>query len=143
MAVIVENKIEEAWIAILEAETYVAAQSIPVRKFRDNSTAKNPPLIVVNVEPALNELGNISGELWTCAVNLISVTFTADDKDQANLDNLYQACLDVAKNTTMAALTAETSDLVFFASVLEQGEEEYGSDYQVRAVKLTNHIQTT
>jgi len=141
MALEIENKIETAWVALLEANTYIATNSIPVRRFRDCTNDKTDEMVVVRVHPVRNEFA--TGNLWGSEVEIMAVTFMANDRGQISLERIYSECIGVAKNSTIQQLTIAGSITFNGKTILENGAQLFDEEgiYQNYTVNIQCHVQ--
>jgi hypothetical protein len=143
MSINIKNLVETAWITTLEANTYISTNSIPVRKFFDNSENATPPLVMVHVEPAQNTFDD-RGPLYNCKINIAALTYQSDDEDQTDLDTLYNEILDVVHNTSLTTLATNDGGVLTWHGVDEDEpniEELDGDGYQAAIAAATCHIQ--
>jgi len=143
MAIDIEDKIESAWIAIIEANTYISDNSIPVRRYHDNTEDINSDIaVIVNVNPVTQQFP--SSTLWESSVELMAVTYLIDDKDQGKLKLLYKQVLEIATNTTMSELTV-AGDITFNGTTqLDPNEKMYDEEgrFQTIITNIKCHVQT-
>jgi len=142
MALDIENKIETAWVTLLEANAYIIANSIPVRRFNDNSEETTDSMVVVRVNPVAEEFANST--LWDSNVEIMAATFIADDLDQSKLEPIYKECLAIAKDSTTAALTTAGSITFNGTTMIEPGAQLFDDKdrYQSYIINIQCHVQT-
>jgi hypothetical protein len=141
MALDIEKKIETAWIALLEANTYVITNAIPVRSFRDNS--KNMTGYIIEVHANLVRQEFPKSTLWESVVDIMGVTYQADDRDQGIVEDLYQECLYVMKNTTISELST-AGDITFNGiTMLDPGDQLFDENgrFQSYMLNVQCHVQ--
>lgn len=109
----IEEMLEDAYIAILEANTYVVANSIPVRRWRDADNDKVYPVIVVHADNVSTDpaFGNIF--LATPALVTVSaMTLKRVDTDSADINTLRNEIRGTLSSSTIVDdLNAEVSGL--------------------------------
>ena len=147
MALNIRKKAQDVWKAILEANTYISAGSIPVVEFWDNtqSRAKQQVLIHADQEQNLNLAALSRGPLWQLDINMSAITYISEDKDRALLNALYQEILEEARDTTIAELNTGAAGAITFVGVtmvgLGEQEVEVGGSWQRLTVIVECHIQ--
>jgi len=141
MAIDIETKIETAWITLLQANTYIITNAIPVRSFRDNSNNMTGYIIEVHANLVRQEFPKST--LWESVVDIMGVTYQADDKNQGIVEALYQECLDVMKNSTMSELTT-AGDITFNGiTMLDPGDQLFDENgrFQNYMLNVQCHVQ--
>jgi len=94
MATSEERTLENAIITALDLLTYIAANSIPVRNWDDQGTARALPCVAVRVAPRSRVAPNAPFYKFTCDV--IVERHRGDDPNQAVSDSIYNEVADWA-----------------------------------------------
>ena len=141
MALKIESKIESAWISVLEANPYIISNSIPVRKWRDNSKQKAGECVVVHVNLVNNLFGNTRSSLWSSDVEIIVITHNNDDKDGEILQAIYEEMLSEVTDVEMSTLTT-SGGIDFKGVVVNAGGEANDEIYQRMIINCTCHVQS-
>ena len=139
----IENKIEEAWLKVIECNKYITDNSIQVSAYRDNSKEKKGSQVIVRALPVVNQFGNQFSPLWTTTVQFGVFTYTPDDSDRIIIERLYQEVLGIVQDTTLLRLTGSVTGLTFNGKQIEeQGEDDPDEEgYQSLTINCINYIQ--
>ena len=140
MSTNIEDKVETAWIAAVDALT-----SYPVYKWEDVSHQRPQSCIVVQVMPAKNE--NSSGGIPNSPMHSVDVEITAvslivKDKDKSILKTIFQSISEAVRNNTKATMTAYASGLNFSGWIELDGDNGKDSDCHFMTKKIECHVET-
>ena len=134
----ISERIETGIMAELNKNAYIIANSIPVRRYRDNTLEISPPEIVVfsRIPNTDNDRGQ---GVWESATEIICYTYTPDDKQMVTLRAIVEAAWDTITQTSLAQFTV-SGQITFNGIVMDQGhDEEYNDkDQYVRLQLLVN-----
>lgn len=109
-----EREIEKKLISLLEADAYVAANSIKVARFGEinDITELTHPVITTEVQSRVN----ISGPLWNVDMVLDVLDRIAGDPDGTKADALYEVISDcVAAVKAAPSLLSDTAEAQRYA----------------------------
>lgn len=98
----VERTLENALIALIEAITYVSANSIPVKNWDDQSAERVLPCVTVRVMPRHRISPN--NPYYRLGVEIVCYRARTKDANQATNDALYDALVDWFYPLTAATL---------------------------------------
>jgi len=133
-----ENTLEIGYKSLIEALTYITANSIPVEQHEDNSKDLVLPMVAVRCMPlsriAPNAPYYISGCEFTC------VTYIADDKDRSVLKDIYNDIFNFAISLTSGELSTETGLTIDGLVVSESGDEERDDNNQILTIKINTYL---
>ena len=96
-----ERVLEDALIVAIEALTYINANSIPVRNWDDQATARALPCVTVRVSPRERVAPNAS--FYRLPVEVVCHRQRGDDPNQAVLDLIYNEVADWANGIDAVA----------------------------------------
>ena len=104
MAVVIEQLLEEALQDLVQAETYISTNSIPVVRLRDRDTDRKDQHVIVHAENLERIAPNFN--LYQCACKVGALSPVKEDLDGSRLDDVYQASYGVAHDMTPTTLQA-------------------------------------
>ena len=138
---IIESSLETGIASLVGALTYVTANSIPVRKFSDNSQMEGVKIIMVHAPPAERLMPNY--DFYKTDIEIVCATHIPNDKNRAILNALYQACLGLVNGSGFKTALASASSVTINGVVPIIGKEETQDNYQYLAVIATVHLTKT
>ena len=126
----IEEMLEDAYIALLEANTYITANSIPVRRWRDADNDKVYPVIVVHADNvSTNPIFNNTFLATPALVSVSCMTAKRVDTDGADVNTLRNEIRGTLSSATIVdELNAESPQLlvydngVFWGSASQDGD---------------------
>ena len=121
-----ERDLEAAFIAILRADTVVAAITTSFRKWADESQKRTDLQAMIKAEKPQEHLTGGDGKvwLWKCRVEADPLSYIPDDNTLADLDALYSAVFNATQGITAATLQAAMSGYTVFCLIEDTGERK-------------------
>ena len=126
----IEEMLEDAYIALLEANAYITANSIPVRRWRDADNDKVYPVIVVHADNVSTDpIFNNTFLATPALVSVSCMTAKRVDTDGADVNTLRNEIRGTLSSATIVdELNAESPQLlvydngVFWGSASQDGD---------------------
>lgn len=145
MSTNVDDKIMTAWIAALSANTYIAANSIPVYSWEDVSHVRPQDCIVVQVLPAKNE--NSSGgipnsPMFVSDVEITSSNLITKDKNKAKQKLYFQAICETVRGNSKSNMTTYAGGLNFSGWIEKDGDQGRDGSCFYKTLKIECHVET-
>ena len=139
----IERALEDAWKDFLSLNANINNEPISIRNWRDNSQELEQKLVIVHAKPAKNEIQGTP--LYSVEIELVCMTYTADDTDCADVTDIYQSIFSVVRDTTVDNLTNHISSDIRVLGIEHIDGEDIGGEnnYQSMTIKTNIHIQTT
>ena len=132
-----ESKIETAFLQTLAVNTDFG--SVPIRAWMDGANGKVYPIVLVNVEPCINESYDATrqGDIYRTSVDIAAMTYNVDDRSKSALYNLVGNIRDSLNSSSLlSTLASKTSNITFLGAIVTNTQAQYDS-------KNTNIIMLT
>jgi len=120
-----ERTLEDALEAEVEALTYIAANSVPVLNWDDQSADRVLPCVTVRVQPRQRIAPN--ADYYILLVEVVAYRHRGDDANQTVQDAIYDDLATWAQALTAAGLSVD-------GIVNGAGIDETNEDYHYRGV---------
>lgn len=140
MSTNIEDKVETAWIAAVDALT-----SYPVYKWEDVSHQRPQSCVVVQVMPFKNEnssAGIPDSPMFVGTVEITAASLIVKDKDKAILKTIFQSISEAVRNNTKATMTTFANGLNFSGWTMQDGDQGKDNDCFYRTLKIECHVET-
>lgn len=131
----IEETIEKAVVAIMEARSFFSTNSVPVVRFRDRITAKGNRFCTVKANPF--ERLSPTHNFYQVQLDLLSDSKSQEDVKAVQLDDIYEQCADEL-NQTMTTTTLQSAiDAVDASSgitvdgLVPSAGDDTDGDYQI------------
>jgi len=124
-----ESKIEAAFLQTLAVNTDFG--SVPIRAWMDGANGKVYPIVLVNVEPCMNESCDATrqGDIYRTSVDIAAMTYNVDDRSKSALYNLVGNIRDSLNSSTLlATLATKTSNITFLGAIVTNTQAQYDSN---------------
>lgn len=136
------NKVEAGWITEIGKNTYVAANSIPVRAYRNNTVQKKPGIYVFCRIPSTEN--DIQQDIYQCRVEIKCYSYTPKDLQMQTLRELIDAVFETAirsKENNYVDIT-QAGQITFTAiEFTEEHDEDYDDENQRASVNCITSIE--
>ena len=132
-----ESKIETAFLQTLAVNADFG--SVPIRAWMDGANGKVYPIVLVNVEPCINESYDAirQGDIYRTSVDIAAMTYNVDDRSKSALYNLVGNIRDSLNSSSLlSTLASKTSSITFLGAIVTNTQAQYDS-------KNTNIIMLT
>lgn len=134
----IENTLEIGFKNLIEALTYITANSISVEQYDDNSKELKLPLVSVRCMPLSKIAPNAPYYIGECEFTCMS--YIADDKDRVVLKAMYSDVFDFSTDLTVLDLATETGLTIDGIVFSESGDEERDENNQILTVKINIYL---
>lgn len=145
MAVVkdIENEVEIAFKTVITASDDIGS-GIKVRSWRDGSSARTLPAILVHCSPVGNHESTQAGALWVANVEIAVQTDSTKDKSQSVLKNYMGAVRDVLTVASLVSSLNSACNVTFLTRGIniESGTHTIDDD-EVSQMSLTVTCQIT
>lgn len=133
------RKLEDAWIAALDAVT-----SVDVRRWRDQSVADSYPVALVHASPAQDDDASVSGALTVVDVELAGQSYVDADATQSVVDGIVETAETLARSAGILAnlnarLTGCAVRGIEVGTVADTGDDRIHS----KSITATCYVQAT
>jgi hypothetical protein len=124
-----ESKIETAFLQTLAVNTDFG--SVPIRAWMDGANGKVYPIVLVNVEPCINESYDATrqGDIYRTSVDIAAMTYNVDDRSKSALYNLVGNIRDSLNSSSLlSTLASKTSSITFLGAIVTNTQAQYDSN---------------
>lgn len=142
----IEETLENAYIAVLQANAYIIANSIPVRRWKDANNKKTYPVVVVHCDNVGTEPTFRNVFLATPAlINIGVMTYKTADKDAAVVNTLRNQVRSTLSSATLVTeLNAEEAGLNVYDNAIFWGSPVTDEDTStVRRRDINQEVTAT
>lgn len=141
----IEELIEDAYITLIAANTYVIANNIPVRKWRDATNNKAYPVIVVHCD----DMG--ADDVFTniviadpALVSISAMTHVVKDKSSVIVNTLKSEIRSIISSDTIAAdLNTAQAGLKVYDKGVTNGTGSTDDSSTIRRRDLNQEVRAT
>ena len=139
----IERKIEETIISMLEAESFVITNSIPVLPWYDVDTDVKGKQIIVHVNPAMPGITDENGEAgdWEVNIDLLAYYHIKENEITGGSNTIYEFLLGWFIQTTKSALQTALGTLTVNGKWNGISQENYDERFFQKAGTITLAIQ--
>jgi hypothetical protein len=134
----IENDLENGFIALIEQIQYIIDNSINVRNFENNSEDVNPPAVIVNCNPVRRIEPN--DKYYECETDFICFTYIEDDKARSQLKAIQSEIFDFARTLLPVTISTESGLTVDGLVMDDTGEQERDEHNNYITVKLKVYL---
>jgi hypothetical protein len=141
-----EHQVETAIMAVIARQTYIVANAIPVRHWRNaQNDARVPKAITVHCSPrgADGETMQERGPLWVAPVEAAAWSWINEDQSATAARGMYKAIMDAVETTAATTLSAAASNLTFTGLEVLTGTDAADTGYHRRSVTLNAYVHKT
>ena len=141
----IEEQLQTQIMTLLELETYIIANSIPVRDWFNISEELIGRQIIVHANSATPTIMNEQGEAkeYQVQIDLLSyIHNTEDETPGAELSTLYQMLVGFTEQVAIATIQAGVTKLIINGKNTDVYAEEYDERFYTKVASFSLFVET-
>ena len=139
----IEQQIEDGIISLIEADTYISGNSVPVVGWFDAETIEGRQ-IIVHILKAIPSILDENGEAveWEINIDLLQyIHNTEDETPGTETASIYQILMGFIEQTTKAQIQTTLTGLVVNGKNTSQSVEEYDERFYTKVASMTIYVE--